>query len=105
MSTRLSAGVHWDLFVAGLKEPFFVDMQLVRKGAYYHGSPQVPFILPCDGKSIVSRIGAKSGYVSLEGQWLLGQGGSVPVRVSPGFLGDILKLSVETAKEEKLQGL
>ena len=82
-----------------------MDMQLVRKGAYYHGSPRVPFILPWAGKSIVSRIGAKSGYVSLEGQWLLGQGGSVPLRVSPGFLGDILKLSVEMAKEEKLQGL
>lgn len=84
MSTRLSASVHWDPFVAGLKEPFFRDIQPVGKGTYYHGSPQVTFILPCAGKSIVSRIGAKSGYVSLEGQWLLGQGGSVPSRVLGG---------------------
>lgn len=82
-----------------------MDIQPVGKGTYYHGSLQVTFILPCAGKSIVSRIGAKSGYVSLEGQWLLGQGGSVHLMVSPEFLGDILKLSVGTAKEEKLQGL
>lgn len=50
------------------------------------GGPQVAFILSRAGESIVSRVGAKSGCVSLECQWRRGP------HSPEGFLGDILRL-------------
>lgn len=77
VSAGLSVDVHQGPFVVGLKETFFVDLFPVREGSCC-GSPQIPFILPCAGQSIVSRVCGKSRCVSLEGQWLLGQGAPVP---------------------------
>lgn len=38
----------------------------------------------------MSRVGAKSGCVSLEGQWLLGEGGPIHLRGSRGSWGTSL---------------
>ena len=46
-----------------------MDNLPVKGGPYSCASSQIPLFLPHDGETILSRVGAKSVFVFLEGRW------------------------------------